>query len=365
MKKNKKYALLSYITHPFQLPPDHPENLRFSNIGIARSIVKALEDLEFSTDVIDYTDTSFQTFNKYDLFIAHGGINFEYLANGVAKEATKIYFSTGSYWKVHNKQEIERFDALRKRRGIELPPDRFIEASEETANQMADGIICLGNAAVKETYSQFPLVINLNNAAFHDDYCEQTRKDFDGGRKRFLFFGAVGSVHKGLDLLLEVFSKLGDLHLYVCGSVESHFVEGYQSELNRVNVHVMGWVPLRSSLFYELMDRCNFVIVPSAAEGQPGSVVECMHRGLIPVVSKECHIDTNDFGITLSSSTIEEITQVVKRLAAQPADWCAQKSQRTRQVALSDYSVEKFVENFKRAVETILASTEKTKGNYR
>lgn len=355
-----KNALLSYIVQPFRLPPDHPDNLRFSNVGLAKTIYEALGDLGYETDVIEYTDTDFASGKAYDLVVYHGGVNFDHLAGTVAPDAVKAYFSTGSYWKTHNENEVARFEDLRRRRGVDLPLDRYIDTSEEEANRRADGIICLGNAAAKDTYAGFPLVVNLNNAAYADDYCDRVQKDFGRGRRGFLFFGAVGSVHKGLDLLIETFLDL-DCELYVCGSLEPHFLELYREELSRAgNIHLIGWVTLRSRAFYDLMNRCNYVIFPSASEGQPGSVVECMHRGLVPIVSEESHIDTGDFGVTLSQSTVDEITSVVKEAAARPTDWCAQMAQRTCEAARRDHSVDGFRRQFMSAIEAIVSRAERS-----
>jgi hypothetical protein len=50
---------------------------------------------------------------------------------------------------------------------------------EEEANCNADGIICLGNNT-KATYSKFPVVLNLNNAAYPDSHFDNAKKDFWG-----------------------------------------------------------------------------------------------------------------------------------------------------------------------------------------
>ena len=52
--------------------------------------------------------------------------------------------------------------------------------------------------------------------------------------KKFVFFGSLGAVHKGLDLLLEVFSRMTtDCKLYVCSGYEKEedFCKLYHKEL--------------------------------------------------------------------------------------------------------------------------------------
>jgi len=355
----QKRALVSFITTPFRMSSDDPRNVQFSLFGVARCLIHILNGLGYIVDVVEWTDTKFVPRRKYDVFVGHGGQNFECIARTLEEDTIKIYFSTGLYWQFHNKQEMARFANLKKRRGINLSLDRFIMASEEWANSNADGIICLGNHVIKDSYSKFPLVINLNNATYHDDRYKRAKKDFASGRKNFLFFSGNGNVHKGLDLLLEVFVQ-ADAHLYICQDIRPDFYEVYRHELEDVpHIHLIGVVPMRSKRFYELIDKCNFVIHPSCAEGQPGSVVECMHQGLIPVVSRESNIDTGDYGILLNSCSIQEIIEVVQELSQRSPEWVKKMSSRTRKVALTDFSETSFLRNMKKAIQKVI--TEKLK----
>ena len=87
-----KRVLLSYIVHPFSIPRDAPRFLRHINIWRAQEIVRILNQLGYIVDVVDYRDTSFVPRKKYDLFIGHGGINFEKIAQRLPDSTIKIYF---------------------------------------------------------------------------------------------------------------------------------------------------------------------------------------------------------------------------------------------------------------------------------
>jgi glycosyltransferase involved in cell wall biosynthesis len=314
-----------------------------------------LNELGYIVDVVEWSDVKFVPKRKYDLFMGHGGWNYEHIERKLPTEATRIYFSTGLYWKEHNRREEERFRSLEERRGVRLPYDRWISHDEEYANETADGIISLGGQVARESYQRFPLVVNLNIAAYHDDRYDRTGKDFAASQNNFLFFSGPGNVHKGLDLLLEAFVQVS-AHLYICQKIEPDFYEVYRRELEDYwNIHPLGTVPLRSQQFYELMDNSNFAIYPSCAEGQPGSMVECMHQGLIPVVSRETNIDTNEFGITLQTCSIEEIATVVKDLSQRPPEWCEEMSRRTRKAALTDFSENAFSRNMRSAIECVIS----------
>ncbi|MCX5641810.1 MAG: glycosyltransferase [Candidatus Omnitrophica bacterium] len=352
---SQKRALVAYITAPFRLGPDDPRNLEFSNIGIGRSIVRALNELDYVVDVVEYSDKRFMPRNDYDLFIGHTGRNFQRIAGRLKPGTVKIYFSSGPYWRFWNEQEVKRIESLRQRRQVKYPFERIIKESEEWANENADAIICLGNDYARQSYSRFPKVFNLNNASYYDDRYDWTKKDFTSARKNFLFFSGPGNVHKGLDLLLEAFIGLG-AHLYICQRINPDFLKIYRNELTVApNIHLVGVIPMRSRQFYELVDRCAFIINPSCAEGQPGGVVECMHQGLIPVVSRETNIDTGDYGITFQDCSVGEIVETVRDLSGRSPEWCAEMSRKTRRVAVSEFSASLFLRNIKDIIRSRVA----------
>ncbi len=343
-------ALLSYITSPFMLLSDDPSNARFSNTGLARTISEVLHDLGYVVDVVEYNDTRFKPRHKYDLFIGHGGNNFELIARALPRTCVKIYFSTGSYWKFSNDLELARLAYLYQRRGVHLRPDRLITKSEEWANANATGIIALGSPYVRESYAKFPHVINVNNAMYQDSQYDVKRKDYARGQNSFLFFAGAGNIHKGLDLLLDAFSSL-DQQLYVCQTLSPEFARVYNRELTEcANIHNVGHISLRSQTFYDLVNTCNFAILPSCGEGQPGSVIDCMQYGIIPVLSKESNLDTDGFGVTLNECTVEEIMSVVQDLASRPIQWQRDMAAKTRKITLAEYSKDVFYRNFRRAL---------------
>ena len=269
-----KRALLSYIVHPFATLPDATRFPPHINIWHAWEMVRVLNQLGFIVDVVDYRDEGFAPSQRYDLFIGHGGINYLKIADRLPASATKIYFSTGCYWKFHNEQELARFSALRERRGVSLPPDRLITTSEEEALLAADGIVGIGNDFTKNTYVGYSPITMINGTSLFDDHYDQHDKNFDKGREHFLYFAGSGNVHKGLDLLLEAFADLRQ-HLWICSKIDQGFADVYSKELHDLpNIHLVSWVQGRSAKFYEMMDTCNFVILPSCSEGQAQSVVE-------------------------------------------------------------------------------------------
>lgn len=356
-KPFKKKALVSYLTGSVLNPN---KRIRFSNDGIALSIPRALNELGYSVDIIDWNNMKYIPKIKYDLFFGHVGKNYKNIYNNLNKDAVMICFSPGDYWKFANLQEKNRFLNLEKRHDETIPFERyrFDYELEEFSYKVADGIICLGDESVLEPYSKFPLVLNLNNASFQDNHYDKTDKNFENINNNFLFFAGGGNVHKGLDLLLDVFVE-SDKHIYICTVLEPEFKNVFKNELKRHNIHYMGWVKQRSKKFYQIMDNCAFIIFPSCSEGSAGSVVECMNQGLIPIVSRETRIDVTDYGIFLNECTVEEISEIVDDLSNKPISWIKEKSELTRKAALIDFSEKKFLENMKNNIVKIIEKSKK------
>ncbi len=206
----------------------------------------------------------------------------------------------------------------------------------------SDAIIGVGNqlsvGSWKEVFNG--PIYSYNNCGYREIRGPSESKDFEFAKQRFLFFASASQMQKGLDLLLEIFPQHPDLHLYVCSlfKMEKDFCDCYYKELYETpNIHPIGWVQVNSPQFYFLIDRCAYVILPTCSEGQPGSVVHCMQAGLIPIVTAEAGIDTEDFGIKLSGDDIEVIESTVIELSQLPGDWHKEKSIITNKAAQEKY----------------------------
>jgi glycosyltransferase involved in cell wall biosynthesis len=351
-----KRALLSYIIHPFFIHRGDTRFLRNINIWHAHEIVRVLNRLGYVVDVIDYRDTGFIPDRPYDLFLSHGGINFEILARQLPASTKKIYFTTGSYWKYQNEQEKARLTDLRQRRGVVLPPDNLIGNSEEAALQLADGVIGIGNEFTRDTYAGIASAIMINGTSLYDDRLEWVPKDYEAGRQHYLFITESSNVYNGLDLLLEAFTGL-EQHLWIGSRIDPKFAAMYTKELKHsANIHPIGWVQPRGRKFYQVMRKCNFCILPSCSEGQSQSVVECMNQGLIPVISHAAGLDVGDFGKWIEPCTIGRIRELVQELASWPVERCRTMSLKARAMVRSDYSEESFSAGLQAALETLLRS---------
>jgi glycosyltransferase involved in cell wall biosynthesis len=246
---------------------------------------------------------------------------------------------------------------LQQRKGVTISKESLRILAENWAIEYADYATVLGNQFTIDTYcfAQKPLVRIPISVCTTYPWVET--KDYAACRKKFLWFGSAGMVHKGLDLVLDAFSDMRDYHLVICGPVEQEksFVKAFYRELYQSpNIHTYGWVDIDSQDFINITNDCVGLIFPSCSEGGGGSVLTCMHAGLIPIVSYESSVDIDDdFGITLKTSSIEEIKDAVQRIANLPAEELKSMARQAWEFARLNHTQERFAEEHRRTVESI------------
>lgn len=169
--------------------------------------------------------------------------------------------------------------------------------------------------------------------------------------------GSLGLIHKGLDLLLEIFKELPDYNLYICGSIknEPEFEHCYFDELYRTkNIHTYGFIGVDSFEFREIIKKCNFIIFPSCSEGQASSVINAMVYGLIPIVTISSGINIKDFGIEIETISHNKIKEAILKAISLSQNEIKEMSMRCALDTIKNHSIEKFSEEFKKSLLEIL-----------
>ena len=215
----------------------------------------------------------------------------------------------------------------------------------------------IGNSYNYHSYDSFkmPPVFYIKNSGYAFKWEDSSIKR---DPKSFVFFGSLGAVHKGLDLLLEVFSKITtDCKLYVCAGYEreNDFCEEYHNELySKPNIVPMGFVDINSDRFKDMVQSCAYTILPSCAEGCAGSVLTVMSGGLIPIVSSVCGFSENE-AIVLPDCKVETIAAYVKEYSCKDEAWIAQNSQKAIEIVNQKFSQNDFSDSVNMAIKGTLA----------
>ena len=134
-------------------------------------------------------------------------------------------------------------------------------------------------------------------------------------RKKYLWFGSYGYLHKGLDLVLDLFFRRNDIELFVCGysDREKEFLSAYGTRIaDAPNIHDLGFVDIRSDEFKNILSQCGSVILVSASEGCSTALLTVIgNGGLIPIASRSCGIDIDDFGFVVENDSSESLEDAI------------------------------------------------------
>ena len=344
-------CLIRYINEPFEKGSDDSHQNTVQVIEIA----KLIGNLGYNVDVIDYISEYVVLKNKYDAVFDISVCKKPIYINALKNGAKKIAYLTGSNPTFANAAEMDRIRAVRERRGAKLIPRRQAPLMDLKIENF-DLVIMIGSRYTLDTYHNFHFRKSaiVPNTGYEFDF------KFDKSRKdpySFLFFGSSGAVHKGLDLLLEVFSEIGHPYkLYVCGNFENEkdFVREYARELYRTsNIFSMGFVDVMSQEFKKLCEECVFTILPSCSEGCAGSIATCMSGGLIPICSRICGYDDNEV-IILEDCSKERIRETIQCVSNMKIEDLARKSDEAVNITKTKYSMKNFKEQMEAALREVL-----------
>ena len=348
-------VLLSYLPEPLI---HQQEGLAIANKHSQQwesmLMVRTFLEMNYSVDVIHWQNDWFQPEKDYS-FLIDLRWNLQRLAPLLDPGCHKIMHIDVCHILYQNAAEATRLLDVQRRRGVTLTPRRF--EWPNLAIEHADCATVLGNEFTMDTfrYAGKPLYpVPIVPCA---SYPWPEGKDFGACRKRFLWFGNGGFVRKGLDLVLEVFARMPDYHLTICGPLDGDedFVKAYHKELFETpNIESIGWVDTDGPDFKEICRNSLALIYPSCAEGQCGGVVTAMHAAVIPVISYESGVDTNDFGITLPGCSLQEVEDAVRQVSELPETRLEEMARSAWEYARRNHTREKFARDFRAVIEGIL-----------
>ncbi len=351
----KKKVLISYITRPFIAGID----VGHSNSIESFEVVKIFHNLGYQVDIVQYgakiESIKFKN-SQYDIVF---GLEPNFL-KAIEKFRPKktIYYATGAHYSFQNKAENDRLLDLKKRKGVLLEQRRFVFPHESSI--IADAVICFGNKWTMSTYeNKCKRIEPVRTSAYtFFSFNEiQDKKNRTEARNNFMCLASAGAVHKGLDILLDIFKKHPDIHLYICGDIkkEKDFFDLYNKELlHTSNIHYMGWTSPDSEEFKKIATKCAFSILPSCSEGMNGAIPTCMQLGLIPLVSEECGLDIESCGIIFEKNLIEFIEGIILDCSQKSDSWLRRKSFDSYQFAKNNNTMKAFSKDFKIALNKIL-----------
>ena len=352
-------ALVSYMAAPATWPADSPRFSGHSNAWESAEIVRQLRRSGYEVDVIDWSDRTFVIDGAYDLVIdIHGN-----LARSSRFISRRVLHVTGSHPQFSNSAEDDRLSAVQLRRGVALRPRRRVASEQvcafDESLKIADVVTLIGN---RTTLSTFPPEIQpkIRLVTVSGSTLSRVRSpEALPEPKEFLWFAGSGAVHKGMDLVLELFANHPHLTLHCVGPYrrELDFVRAYRRELFSLpNIVDHGFLSPSGERFFEIASRCCGFIMPSCSEGISPAAVTSLQFGLVPIISSRCGIDLpSDAGWVLDACSLDTLTEALAELCDQPLSVLRAIVGRAQSIALIRYSRMAFTMRLTEALSDVLA----------
>lgn len=346
-KKQKKVALV-YVHYNFT---NTLEEIYHTQALENCQIIKAFIDRNYDIDVINcHEENALELVKsiKYDVVFGLGDLFYSIcMLNPSAK---KIIYTTENYPVFSLKKEKERIGYYNHRKHKKLNFMRSNVYFKVEHFKHIDYAIVMGR---KKEFEKLDVpIFDINPTGLINSKFEMSNKKHEYTKYNFLWFGSSGAVHKGLDILYDVFKKRNDVNLYICGLDKK---EKKILKINdKKNIIDLGKININSDLFLDLCNKCSFVILPSCSEAMSTSVITCMLHGLIPIVIKENGFEKmGNNCIYLNDFKVEYIDMFITKLVKESNEYLSEFESKAYSFARKNFIIEKFSEDFNNILDNI------------
>jgi len=349
--EGQKRALISYITDPLETNLETFD--KHTNVLECAQIIKTFIDMGFCIDLAhcqDERNLPAVLRQEYDVIF---GLGFPFYHAGLKNPgALKIMYLTEAHPDFSVKQEMERTQYFYLRHGRKVGLYRSQTHYKKEDIDMADYAVLVGNELTAGTYPGLagrlsvitPTGLINKRYVFKERDCARTRKNY-------VWFGSYGAIHKGLDILIDIFRQWPDYNLYICGLYPE---EEKLFSITGTNIKNLGFVNVNSDKFLDLVQDCSFVILPSCSEGMATSLLTCMNHGLIPVITRETGIDLLDFGFYLDDFRVETVARQVKLCSELDIAELERQHRRVFDYSREHFNISAYSKQFSRILRGIL-----------
>lgn len=349
---HSKEALLSYIVAPFSQRYSFSRFISHQNWRESLEIANILDDLGYNVTVAEFSKNLTLSDSFFDLVIGfYDPFDNAQLNNG----GRKIFYATGAYWKYQNEMIRKRTEEVNKLRNSSLELKRCVKNNDYSLDT-SELVLQIGSSFTISTYPEVyrNKIKLIKQSSFEFLHSYLGAKDYVGTRRNFLWFGSSGAILKGLDLVLEYIIANKNLTLHVVGAPEMQFVREYRKELFECkNVTFHGWLPLNSRKLLSIAEKCSFVILPSASEGCPGSVINMIKLGLIPIVSEAASFDNlPSFGYVIPMSCLNSfgLSMIVENALMETPQNNKKRSREGQLYVMKNFSISTFNNDIREAL---------------
>lgn len=289
--------------------------------------------------------------NYYDYILGFGDTFF------YAKEknpgAAAILYTTENPYRISYERETERLRYFTERTGRTFHLERTGVYYKKDDEKKADRIICLGEPSYfadtgKPVDRVWPSA--LKNPDFALDFSRKKKTNF-------LVYGVDGFIHKGNDILVELFAKHPEWNLYLCGARGAEKAEEAGYKLTE-NVHVCGFVDTMSGQFQEIAAKCYYLLLPSCSESPSTSALTALRHGIIPIVMKGNGLDElGDYCRYFEDYHMESIEQTIAEAVCADEEMLQQQGRAAMEYADEHYTLADYTEQMRTVMSKITAGS--------
>ena len=259
-----KKCLLVYITNPFV---SKEIGVFHQNQWQAVEMARVIGTFKYNVDVVQCssTEAAQQVKGKYDLIVGLIPRGVDYWSGHMNEGCKLVAYMTSMNLGITRINSMQRVMELYQRRGVILVSSAIVDNMVLTKDlENFDAAWFIGNTYNFYSYKNFnmPPTYYIKNSGYNFDWLH---KDIIRNKKNFIYFSSGKQVHRGLDLLLEIFSKPDfDCNLYICGPFmgEEDFCSEYKRELFETpNIFPIGFVDINGEEFRELTEKCAYTLM--------------------------------------------------------------------------------------------------------
>lgn len=292
--------------------------------------------------------------NKYDVIIGFGE-PYERIASQ-NKDAFKILFITENEPKTVKKKYEERLVYFKQRHpGIKKIKDNSrIKYYDEEQVRLSDALIMMNSPYNVNNLKEYgiPYAAIVSNAMSNNNFVFDSKPvNFQERINKFVLFGCNGMIHKGLDILCDVFRQRPEYELDVFGLNKND--KRLFERLRPKNCHDRGSVNIQKDDFIsKVINEHTFVVLPSCSEGMNTGVTTCMLHGLIPIVTRETGLFTEGV-FEFDGYKEENIISKLDEVTQMSCEELLAKRNIAYQFARNNYTLDSFNRTFTEAMEKL------------
>ena len=285
--------------------------------------------------------------NYYDYILGFGDTFF--YAKEKNPDAAAILYTTENPYRISYERETERLRYFTERTGRTFHLERTGVYYKKDDEKKADRIICLGEPSYfadtgKLVDRVWPSA--LKNPDFALDFSKKKKTNF-------LVYGVDGFIHKGNDILVELFAKHPEWNLYLCGARGAEKAEEAGYKLTE-NVHVCGFVDTMSDQFHEIAAKCYYLLLPSCSESPSTSALTALRHGIIPIVMKGNGLDElGDYCRYFEDYHMESIEQTIAEAVCSDEEILQQQGRAAMEYADEHYTLADYTEQMRTVMSKI------------